>query len=144
MRAVIYGDDKLARFAWKALAHNLIYAANRIPEISDTIVDIDNAMKWGFNFDLGIFETWDAIGLTQSVEKMDRDGFEVPETIRSMISAGHNSFYKTDGGKVMFYDFPSGGYQDVVVSPNIISLKAVKGAQKVIKSTSIGHPDRSG
>jgi len=136
MQAIIYGDDKLAQFAWKALAHNLIYAANRIPEISDTIVDIDNAMKWGFNFDLGIFETWDAIGLTQSLEKMDRDGFKVPEMIRAMISAGHNSFYKTDGGKVMFYDFPSGGYHDVAVSPNVISLKAVKGAQKVIKSTS--------
>ncbi len=135
MRAVIYGEDKLARFAWKALAHNLIYAANRIPEISDTIVDIDNAMKWGFNFELGIFETWDAIGLTQSVEKMDRDGFAVPEAIRAMISAGNNSFYKADGGKVMFFDFSSGDYQEIVVSSNIISLKAVKDAQKVIKST---------
>ena len=63
MKAVVFGDDKGARFAWKAVASNLIYAANRIPEISDTIVEIDNAMRWGFNFEMGPFETWDAIGV---------------------------------------------------------------------------------
>jgi 3-hydroxyacyl-CoA dehydrogenase len=135
MRAVVYGDDKLAQFAWKALAHNLIYAANRIPEISDTIVDIDNAMKWGFNFELGPFETWDAIGLPDSVEKMEKDGFDIPETVRSMITAGHDSFYKTEGGKAMYYDTATNGYKEVVVSPNIISLKAAKDAKKVIKGT---------
>ncbi len=69
MQTVVYGDDRGARFAWKAVANNLIYAANRIPEISDTIVEIDNAMKWGFNFEMGPFETWDAIGLEKSVVK---------------------------------------------------------------------------
>ncbi len=135
MRAVVYGDDKLARFAWKSLAHNLIYAANRIPEISDTVVDIDNAMKWGFNFELGPFETWDAIGVPESVAKMDREGMKVPDAIRSMTAAGHHAFYKTDGGKVFYYDFDGGNYREIVVSPKIISLKAAKGAQKVIKKT---------
>ncbi len=135
MRAVVYGDDKLARFAWKALANNLIYAANRIPEISDTIVDIDNAMKWGFNFELGPFETWDAIGLKESVEKMARDGFEVPERIQAMIAAGRTTFYRTENGKVSYYDFTSEGYREHKVSPNIISLKALKGAGNVISDT---------
>lgn len=132
MRAVVYGDDKLARFAWKALANNLIYAANRILEISDTIVDIDNAMKWGFNFELGPFETWDAIGLKESVVKMERDGFEVPENIRAMIAAGRSAFYRSDNGTVFFYDFAAEDYRELKVSPNIISLKAHKGAGKVI------------
>ena len=132
MRAVVYGDDKLARFAWKALANNLIYAANRIPEISDTIVDIDNAMRWGFNFELGPFETWDAIGLKESVEKMERDGLEVPEKIRAMIAAGRSAFYRTDNGTVSYYDFAAEDYRELKVSPNIISLKALKGAGKVI------------
>ena len=132
MQAVVYGDDKLARFAWKALADNLIYAANRIPEISDTIVDIDNAMKWGFNFELGPFETWDAIGLKKSVEKMARDGFQVPEKIQAMIAAGHGAFYRTDNGTVSYYDFAAEDYRELKVSPNIISLKALKGAGKVI------------
>ncbi|MGA8021311.1 MAG: 3-hydroxyacyl-CoA dehydrogenase NAD-binding domain-containing protein [Desulfobacterales bacterium] len=132
MRSVVYGDDKLARFAWKALANNLIYAANRIPEISDTIVDIDNAMRWGFNFELGPFETWDAIGLKESVEKMERDGLEVPEKIRAMIAAGRSAFYRTDNGTVSYYDFAAEDYRELKVSPNIISLKALKGAGKVI------------
>jgi 3-hydroxyacyl-CoA dehydrogenase len=133
LRAVVYGDDKLARFAWKALANNLIYATNRIPEISDTVVDIDNAMRWGFNFELGPFETWDAIGLKESVEKMARDGFEVPEKIRTMIAAGRSAFYRTDNGAVSYYDFAAEGYRERDVSPNIISLKALKGAGKVIR-----------
>ena len=95
MKAVFYGDDKGARFAWKVAANNLIYSASRIPEISDTIVEIDNAMKWGFNFEMGPFETWDAIGLEASVEKMEKEGFTVPEKVKKMIAAGNTSFYKT-------------------------------------------------
>ena len=53
LKAVVYGDDKAARFAWKVIANGLIYAVNRIPEIADTLVEIDNAMKWGFNFEMG-------------------------------------------------------------------------------------------
>lgn len=135
MRAVVYGDDKLARFAWKALANNLIYAANRIPEISDTIVDIDNAMKWGFNFELGPFETWDAIGLKESTEKMQRDGFEVPEKIRAMIAAGHTAFYKTEKGRRSYFDFAAGRYRELSLSPNIISLASLKGAGNVISDS---------
>ena len=90
---VVYGDDRGSRFVWKVLAHNLIYSANRIPEISDTVVQIDNAMRWGFNFELGPFETWDAIGLQESVAKGGGDGLPVPENVRQMIAAGHRSFY---------------------------------------------------
>ena len=62
---MVYGaeDDKGAQFAWSVTADTLIYAANRIPEITDDIVSVDNAMKWGFAWDLGPFETWDAIGV---------------------------------------------------------------------------------
>ena len=78
VNAVMYGSDKGARFAWKAVASNLIYSANRIPEISDTIVEIDNAMKWGFNFEMGPFETWDAIDLVKSVDKMKKGWISHP------------------------------------------------------------------
>ena len=134
MKAVVYGDDKGARFAWKVAANNLIYSANRIPEISDTIVEIDNAMKWGFNFEMGPFETWDAIGLKASVEKMEKEGFTVPETVKKMIAAGNTSFYKTENGKVFAYDFLTQDYKEVVVSDTIVSLKALKGADKVVKT----------
>jgi len=134
MQAVVYGDDRGARFAWKTVAHNLIYAANRIPEISDTIVEIDNAMKWGFNFEMGPFETWDAIGLERSVAKMEADGLAVPENIKAMLAAGHTSFYKNDGGKTAYYDFASSSYKELVVSANIISLAGLKATDKVVKT----------
>jgi len=134
MQAVVYGDDKGARFAWKAVANNLIYAANRIPEISDTIVEIDNAMKWGFNFEMGPFETWDAIGLEKSVAKMEADGFTVPENVKKMLAAGTTSFYKNEGGKVSYYDFATESYKEIVASDNIVSLAGLKAADKVVKS----------
>ncbi|UCD31035.1 MAG: enoyl-CoA hydratase/isomerase family protein [Desulfobacterales bacterium] len=134
MKAVVYGEDKGARFAWKVVANNLIYAANRIPEIADTIVELDNAMKWGFNFEMGPFETWDAIGLAASVKKMEKEGFTVPEKIDQMLAAGNTSFYKTDNGKRLAYDFSIQDYKEVVVSDNMVSLKSLTDANKVVKT----------
>jgi len=134
IKAILYGEDKGAKFAWKAVADNLIYAANRIPEISDTIVDIDNAMKWGFNFEMGPFEAWDAIGVKESVEKMEKEGLKVPKLVIGMLESGNTSFYKSENGKVFFYDFKLNDYREQVVSKNIISLKALRGADKVVKT----------
>jgi 3-hydroxyacyl-CoA dehydrogenase len=134
IKAVVYGDDKGARFAWKVVANNLIYSANRIPEIADTIMEIDNAMKWGFNFEMGPFETWDAIGLEASVEKMENEGYPVPEKVKQMLAAGNTSFYKTENGKTFAYDMTTENYKEVVVSKNIVSLKALKNAGKVVKT----------
>ena len=133
MQIVIYGDDRGARFAWKAVANNLIYAANRIPEISDTIVEIDNAMKWGFNFEMGPFETWDAIGLRKSVERMEADGFEVPEKIKNMLAAGCESFYRTENGRRSYYDFVAETYREQEINDNIVSLPALKSTGRVVK-----------
>ena len=133
IQAVLYGEDKGAQFAWKAVANNLIYAANRIPEISDTIVEIDNAMKWGFNFEMGPFETWDAIGLQKSVERMEKDGLAVPQNIKNMLAAGCTAFYKIENGQRSYYDFASQTYRKLAISPNIISLPALKSTGKVVK-----------
>jgi 3-hydroxyacyl-CoA dehydrogenase len=134
MQAIVFGEDKGATFAWKAVADNLIYAANRIPEISDTIVEIDNAMKWGFNFEMGPFETWDALGLARTVERMDKEGYAVPDGVRQMLAAGNASFYKMEAGKRFYYDFPSGQYQEIKVSDTIVSLAALKAAGMVAAS----------
>lgn len=134
LKAIVYGDDKGARFAWKAVAEQLIYAANRVPEISDTIVEIDNAMKWGYNFEMGPFETWDAIGVRISVEKMATEGYSVPENIQQMLDAGNETFYKTEDGKIFFFDLASREYREVQVSERNISLTALKGAGKRVKT----------
>ena len=135
IRAVVYGKDKGARFAWKAVANNLIYAANRIPEISDTIVDIDNAMRWGFNLEMGPFETWDAIDLKRSVTRMQKDGLKIPSHIQKMLEAGHTDFYKIEDGTVFFYDFKTKSYKEITVSPNIISLASLKARKKVVQGS---------
>jgi 3-hydroxyacyl-CoA dehydrogenase len=134
IKSIVYGQDKGSGFAWKVVANGLIYAVNRIAEISDTIVDIDHAMKWGFNFEMGPFETWDAIGLEASVDKMKKDGFEIPEKIKRMIAAGHTTFYKTDMGKRFAYDFTTESYAEIAVSKTMVSLKALKDAGKLVQS----------
>ncbi len=136
LKAVLYGDDKGAKFAWKVQAAALIYAANRIPEISDTVVEIDNAMKWGYNFEMGPFETWDAIGVKESVEKMEKDGLKVPDKVKKMLKKGATSFYKLEKGKPMFFDFVSESYKPVKVSPKALSLANVKVDKKKIALTS--------
>ncbi len=133
IKTVIYGEDRGAQFAWKAVANNLIYAANRIPEISDTIVEIDNAMKWGFNFEMGPFETWDAIGLKTSVARMEKDGLAVPAKIKKMLAAGNTSFYKTENGKLFYFDFDSEAYKEQAMSANIVSLASLKSTGNVVK-----------
>jgi 3-hydroxyacyl-CoA dehydrogenase len=134
LKAVVGGDDKVARYAWKVMAHALIYAAKRIPEISDTIVEIDNAMKWGYNFEMGPFESWDAIGVAESVERMEAEGFSVPAPVKEMLAGGAPAFYKSENGKTFYYDFAARGYTQLKVSEAIISLPALKGAGKVVKT----------
>ncbi len=132
MKAIVYGEDRGARFAWKVVAGSLIYAANRIPEISDTILDIDNAMKWGFNFEMGPFEMWDAIGLEAAVSRMGREGMPVPEKIQRMLDAGFTQFYKIEDGKSCFYDFATEEYRQSRTNENIIHLANLKAAGKVV------------
>ena len=134
MQAIVYGEDKGARFAWKAVADNLIYAANRIPEISESIVEIDNAMKWGFNFEMGPFETWDALGVARSAARMEKEGFTVPACVKEMLADGHSSFYKMEAGQRFYFDFASGQYRKIKVSDTIVSLATLKAADKVVDS----------
>jgi len=132
IKAIVYAGDRGGRFAWQALAHNLIYAANRIPEISDSIVEIDRAICWGFNFELGPFETWDAIGVADSIERMIQDGFQVPEAVKDMVASGCKTFYKTENGVRSYYDFETGAYKPLASSPGMICLSDLKAAQKKV------------
>ena len=134
MQAILFGDDRGARFAWKTMAYSLIYAANRVGEISDSIVEIDNAMKWGYNFEMGPFETWDAIGLKRSVDRMEDEGIPVPRNVKQMLADGNTSFYKTEGATRFFYDFARKSYRPIETSDNLISLELLKADGKTVKS----------
>ncbi len=134
IQAVVYGDDPGAKFAWRVLAENLIYAANRIPEIADSVVEIDNAMRWGYNFELGPFETWDAIGVEKAAATMTADGMTVPEKVQKMLAAGHESFYRFQEGQRYYYDFATEAYRPVETSAAVISLAGLKSAGATVKS----------
>jgi 3-hydroxyacyl-CoA dehydrogenase len=137
IKTFVYGKDKLAQFAWKNISSILIYAANRLPEIADDIVNIDNALKWGFNWQLGPFEIWDAIGVKESVEKMKSEGLEIPEKIEKFLASGNETFYKEEKGVKYYYCFQDGTYKPVPVNKKFISLQNIKkDEQKIIKSNS--------
>ena len=95
LKRLIDSDDRAGQFAWKCLSHAMCYAASRIPEIADDLVSIDNVMKWGFNWDPGIFEAWDAIGVSGSVERMKSEGYAIPPLTANLLDSGHTSFCKT-------------------------------------------------
>jgi 3-hydroxyacyl-CoA dehydrogenase len=133
IRKVVSADDKAAKYAWDVLAESLIYAAKRIPEIAGDVYNIDNAMKWGFNWTLGPFETWDAIGVADSAARMKADGKAVPENVEKMLAGGAGSFYRRVDGKLEFFDFASGRYVAAPISPNVIFLPALADRNKVVK-----------
>jgi 3-hydroxyacyl-CoA dehydrogenase len=110
VRAVVYGNDPGALFAWDILISDLAYAVNRVGEIADNIVDIDNTMKWGYAWRLGPFECWDAIGLRQSVERMEKEGRIVPARVTRMLDEGNESFYISVDGIERYFDFSSNSY----------------------------------
>ncbi len=126
IRAVVYGTDRGARFAWKVLSASLLYAANRVPQVAETIVEIDNAMRWGYNFTLGPFATWDAIGLAESAAKMEAEGMTLPETIKNMLAAGHDAFYRMKDGALHYFDLVSETYRKIVPRKEALQLTLLK------------------
>src|SRR5512139_1996579 len=94
VKGFVTNPDRGGQFAWKILKKTLLYAAEKIPEISDDIVNIDRAMKWGYNWELGPFETWDAIGLKSSIKRMEKEGDTIPPLVQRLLSNGYPSFYE--------------------------------------------------
>ncbi|MCI3922774.1 3-hydroxyacyl-CoA dehydrogenase NAD-binding domain-containing protein [Paenibacillus sp. TRM 82003] len=124
LKALLAAGDRHSQLAWNILAPVLLYAAEKLGDIADTIPDIDNAMKWGFNWDLGPFETWDAIGLRRSVERMKAEGRVIPAWVEAHLSAGNETFYKSDGGK-RFY-VRNKAFIEQPQAEEEISLRALK------------------
>ncbi|MEF2290408.1 3-hydroxyacyl-CoA dehydrogenase/enoyl-CoA hydratase family protein [Virgibacillus dokdonensis] len=124
-------DDRASALVWSILKPVFIYAAELTGEIADDIAAIDDAMKWGFGWELGPFETWDAIGLRKSVERMQSEGETVPTWVLQLLEAGKESFYQTENGNVYFYD--QGTYKKKDVNKKEIHLRSLKEVQGVIK-----------
>jgi 3-hydroxyacyl-CoA dehydrogenase len=133
IKALTWSKDRAGAFLWKTLAKTLTYAAKRIPEIADNVVEVDRAMRWGFGWELGPFEVWDAIGVDKSVSRMKEEGMSVPANVEQMLASGATSFYKKENGQQSYFDFASGKYVPLVDQPGVLILKSIKDRTGVIK-----------
>ncbi|MDS9472744.1 3-hydroxyacyl-CoA dehydrogenase/enoyl-CoA hydratase family protein [Sporosarcina pasteurii] len=134
VKTLIYSEDRTGEILWSIFAPTLLYSAELNGEIADDIVAIDNAMKWGFGWQQGPFETWDAIGVKTSVEKMKAEGFEIPSFVQSLLEKGYETFYKEEDGERFFFNGET--YEPVPVNEKVIDLKQYKKKHGVIKKNS--------
>jgi 3-hydroxyacyl-CoA dehydrogenase len=131
--------DKAGAFLWAALSDLWMYSANRIPEISDSVVEIDRAMHLGFNWELGPFELWDAAGVEATVARMKKEGRPVAANVEKLLGSGKKSWYaddlKTASGRA-YFDLASGHLKPVEVPAGVWSVEVAKKSNGVVKKNS--------
>ena len=133
VKALVWGDDEASTLAWAVTADTLIYSANRIPEICDDAVNLDRAMKWGFAWEMGPFETWDAIGVPESITRMEEEGRTVPQWVKDMVASGRTSFYARNNDGGMDYATLAGTVDLIPNNPKEISLDDLRATGKEIQ-----------
>jgi 3-hydroxyacyl-CoA dehydrogenase len=143
LKLVYHGTDKAGEFYRRSFQAMFAYVSNRIPEISDELYRIDDGMRAGFGWELGPFETWEAIGVKEMIAEMaNRDsgsgaGMTVAPWVDEMIAAGHETFYKREGGKRLFYDIPSKSYQPIPGQEGLIVLADLPDSSIVWKNRDV-------
>lgn len=134
MKALVYSDDRAGRLLWNITSQTLLYSARLLGEIADDIKAIDDAMKWGFGWELGPFEMWDAIGVRKSAERLEEEGAALPGWVKEMLDQGHETFYMKENGTQFYYS--DGQYRAVKENPKRISLQTLKETKGVITKNS--------
>jgi 3-hydroxyacyl-CoA dehydrogenase len=131
--------DKAGEFLWTALSEVFTYAANRIPEISDNVVEIDRAMRMGFNWEMGPFELCDAVGVEASVARMKKEGKPVSANAEKLLASGQKSWYSDDphtaSGRA-YFDLATTSSKEEEVAPGVWSVTVAKKSNGVVKSNS--------
>ncbi|HET7010655.1 MAG TPA: 3-hydroxyacyl-CoA dehydrogenase/enoyl-CoA hydratase family protein [Anaerolineales bacterium] len=129
-----YAEDRAGQYAWYVLSRLGVYSASVVPEISDDILSIDRACRWGFMWDLGPFETWDALGLRRSADRMKAEGVALPGWVEAMLAAGFESFYERKDGRVIgFYDPASRAYRPLPSDARVLSIADLKAQGKELR-----------
>ena len=128
--------DKASRFLWACLAETLPYAGRRIPEIANTVVDIDHAMSWGFGWELGPFEMWDAIGVERSAKAFERDGKRMPPLVEKVLASPRKAFYEAEKGRTSFFNLAAGAFKPVEEPPGVIILKSLEDRTPLVQENS--------
>jgi 3-hydroxyacyl-CoA dehydrogenase len=138
LRALVASEDRAGQFIWKLFRDFFVYSAQMVPEISDRVVEIDRAMRWGYAFAKGPFEYWDLLGVPETVERMRREGVAVPENVDRMLCTGARSFYEAadrDGQpQTRYFDLNAGAYAELEPRPGVMALSDIKRARGVVQS----------
>ncbi|HPH45438.1 MAG TPA: 3-hydroxyacyl-CoA dehydrogenase/enoyl-CoA hydratase family protein [Chryseolinea sp.] len=122
-KVLLAGKDKAGDFYRDAFFGLFQYVTNRIPEISDELFRIDDAVSGGFGWELGPFETWDAVGLEKSIPLMEATGYKPNQWVYDMVASGNKSFYKVEGGQKKYYDIPTKTYKSIPGRESFIILE---------------------
>lgn len=130
-KMLFMGMDKAGEFYRKTFGGLFAYVTNRIPEISNDLYKIDDAIKAGFGWELGPFETWDIIGFKQGKELAEKAGKKLPAWVAEMEAAGFTSFYKSENGKRLYYNQQSKAYEIIPGTEELVSLQALRASSKV-------------
>ena len=133
LKSAIFSNDDAGKFLWAVISQSLVYCANLIGEISDDIINVDNALCWGFGWEKGPFKMWDMIGFESTIAKMKDDGLNIPDWVLEMQEKGIDSFYKNENGNQYFYDKSKGEYQKIIFAKNRITFSQFIEKNKTIK-----------
>jgi 3-hydroxyacyl-CoA dehydrogenase len=133
VRTLCQSPERAGQFYQKVLFDTFHYAAMRVPEISDDIVSIDNSMKWGFNWECGVFELWDAVGMEKVVDAWRKAGRSTPPLVEKLLATGKKSFYASGDGARSHFDFGSGAFRDIKDKPGVLLLPSLKACKKEIR-----------
>ena len=138
LRALVADNDRAGAFLWKLFRDFFLYSAQMIPEISDRIVEIDRAMRWGFAFSKGPFELWDLLGVPETVARMRAENCAIPAMIERMLASGARSFYQAadcDGTPgTRYFDLCDGNWRDLEPRSGVMALADIKRARGVVQS----------
>ncbi|HTS46715.1 MAG TPA: 3-hydroxyacyl-CoA dehydrogenase/enoyl-CoA hydratase family protein [Bryobacteraceae bacterium] len=135
LRTLLRSDDRAGRFLWKVFSDLFVYSAEMIPEISDRIVEIDRAMRWGYANKLGPFELWDALGFVDVVTRLESERRAIPENIKKMLARAALSLYRQAGQAhpvTEYFDFHTNAYQPLEPRAGIVTLADRKRANGVV------------
>ncbi len=128
--------DKAQQFMWGALSEMCLYAARRVPEISDNVVDVDRALRWGFAWELGPFEIIDAIGVKAFAGQLQKEGRALPAVIEKVLASGRKGFYESEKGSRTVFDIGSGAWKKVEEPKGVIIIKSLKDAGREVERNS--------
>ncbi len=126
VKAALATDGRASKFLWALLSELFLYSANRIPEVCDDLVSLDTVMKSGFNWQRGIFELWNDLGVEETAQRMQQDGKTLPPLVERVLESPSTSFYSVDGATPTYFDLASGGQQPIPEREGVLELSRVR------------------